>query len=278
MSREEVHLQAAGIPVVRMIGPHDLAWALRRGWQDFRAAPRCGLVFAGVFAFGGLAMVWLLGVAGYLWISLPAAAGFPILAPFAAVGLYEVSHRLERGQRTDLAAILNVVFRQKDRQIPSMAAVIVIFFLFWNFLAHMIFALFLGVSSMINISSSWEVFLTPNGLMMLGVGTAAGAVFAAVLFAITVISLPLLLDREVDFVTAMITSVATCLANPGTMLIWAALCAGLLFLGMIPGFLGLLIVLPVLGHASWHLYRRALEPEPRAPLRTARATSSDVRG
>jgi len=277
MTRDEAQLQASGIPVVRVIGPRDLAWALGRGWRDFRTAPRCGLVFSGIFVLSGLALVWLLAISGHLWVSLPAAAGFPILAPFAAVGLYEVSHRLERGERTNMAGILRVVFRQKDRQIPSMAAVIVIFFLFWNFLSHMIFALFLGVSTMTNITSSWEVFLTANGLMMLGFGTLAGAVFAGLLFSITVVSLPLLLDREVDFVTAMITSVTTCLANPGTMLIWGALCAALLFLGMLPGFLGLFIVLPVLGHASWHLYRRALEPEPR-PLRTARATSNDVRG
>jgi uncharacterized membrane protein len=261
MTRDEAQLQASGIPVVRVIGPRDLAWALGRGWRDFRTAPRCGLMFSGIFVLSGLALVWLLA----------------ILAPFAAVGLYEVSHRLERGERTNMAGILRVVFRQKDRQIPSMAAVIVIFFLFWNFLSHMIFALFLGVSTMTNITSSWEVFLTANGLMMLGFGTLAGAVFAGLLFSITVVSLPLLLDREVDFVTAMITSVTTCLANPGTMLIWGALCAALLFQGMIPGFLGLFIVLPLLSHASWHLYRRALEPEPR-PLRTARATSNDVRG
>ncbi|WP_102224659.1 DUF2189 domain-containing protein [Acidimangrovimonas sediminis] len=268
---------ASDVPVVRLIGVHDLTWALRMGFKDFLAAPRCGLGVSAVFVVGGLALIWVLAQLGQLWLAVPAAAGFPILGPFAAVGLYEVSRQRERGRTAEMPEILATVFRQKDRQIPSMAAVLVFCFLFWNFLAHMIFALFLGVSAMVNVSSSWEVFLTPNGLTMIAVELAVGAVFAAVLFSLSVISLPLLLDREVDFVTAMVTSLSCVVANPGTLLSWGALCAGLLFLGMIPGFLGLFVVLPVLGHASWHLYRRALEPDAR-PIRTARATVSDVRG
>ncbi len=135
--------------------------------------------------------------------------------------------------------ILGVIFRQKDRQIPSIAVVVVVFFLFWNFLAHMIFALFMGLQVMTNVSSSLDVFLTPNGLMMLAVGTAIGAVFAGVLFAMTVVSLPLLLDREVDFVTAMITSVSTVRENPLVMLVWGGVIAALLFAGMALWFLGL---------------------------------------
>jgi uncharacterized membrane protein len=154
--------------------------------------------------------------------------------------------------------VLGVVVNQKDRQIPSMAAVIVVFFLFWNFLAHMIFALFLGLSTMTNITSSFDVFLTGDGILMLTVGTAVGAVFAAVLFALTVVSLPLLLDRDIDFVTAMISSVSVVLNNPLVMLGWACILGAMLFAGMALWFLGLFVVLPVLGHATWHLYRRAL--------------------
>ena len=137
-------------------------------------------------------------------------------------------------------------------------AVIVIFFLFWNFLSHMIFALFLGNATLTNVTSSLAVFLTPEGMMMLAFGTAVGAVFAGVLFAITVVSLPMLMDREVDFVTAMITSFGVVRQSPVVMLGWGAVIGALLFIGMLPGFLGLFAVLPVLGHASWHVYRQVV--------------------
>jgi len=118
----------------------------------------------------------------------------------------------------------------------------------------MIFALFLGLSTMTNVSSSYEVYLSGNGLIMLIVGSVVGAAFALLLYMITVVSLPLLLDREVDFVTAMITSFQSVTHNIAPMLFWAALIAGLTFISLIPGFLGLFIVLPLLGHATWHLY------------------------
>ncbi len=234
----------------------DLKAALAAGWRDFRTAPAYGLFFACFYVLGGWMVYWSLTAKGQIWWTLPAAAGFPILGPFVACGLYEVSRRLEAGIALNRHQVFGVVFSQKDRQIPSIAAVIVVFFLFWNFLSHMIFALFLGHATLTNITTSLTVFLTPEGLTMLVVGTAVGAVFATVLYAITVISLPLLLDREVDFVTAMISSFALVRDNPLVMLGWGALIGVSLFLAMLPGFLGLLVVLPVLGHASWHLYRR----------------------
>lgn len=249
---------APPVPEVRKLGIGDLRAALAGGWRDFAAAPLYGLFFASVYVLGGWLIVWALTAKGQMWWTLPAAAGFPILGPFIACGLYEVSRRREAGIALSWRAVLGVILRQKDRQIPSIAVVIVVFFLFWNFLAHMIFALFLGLSTMTNISSSFEVFLTPNGMLMLAVGTVVGSVFAGVLFALTVVSLPLLLDRELDFVTAMITSVAVVLNNPGVMLVWGLMIALLLFAGMAAGFVGLFVALPVLGHATWHLYRRAL--------------------
>lgn len=132
-------------------------------------------------------------------------------------------------------------------------------FLFWFFLAHMIFALFLGHSAMTNVSSSFEVYLTSQGLSMLTVGTVVGGLFALLIYMITVIALPLLLDREVDFVTAMITSFQVVTGNPGPMLIWAAFIAIVTFLALVPGFFGLFLVLPLLGHATWHLYRQICE-------------------
>lgn len=246
------------VPVVRRLTVADLTAALALGWRDFTAAPAFGLFFASVYVAGGWLIVWALTAKGQLWWTLPASAGFPILGPFIACGLYEVSRRREAGIPLSWSGVLGVVVNQKDRQIPSMAAVIVVFFLFWNFLAHMIFALFLGLSTMTNITSSFDVFLTGDGILMLTVGTAVGAVFAAVLFALTVVSLPLLLDRDIDFVTAMISSVSVVLNNPLVMLGWACILGAMLFAGMALWFLGLFVVLPVLGHATWHLYRRAL--------------------
>jgi uncharacterized membrane protein len=124
----------------------------------------------------------------------------------------------------------------------------------------MIFALFLGLSTMTNVSTSLEVYLSANGLMMLAVGSVVGALFAVLLFNITVIALPLLLDREVDFVTAMITSFQYVMSHPVVMLGWGAFIAVVTFVALIPGFLGLFIALPLLGHATWHLYDQVRTP------------------
>ena len=150
------------------------------------------------------------------------------------------------------------MLREKDRQIPWIGVILVLVFLFWSFFAHMLFALFMGLSTLTNISSSWEALLTPTGLMMIALQVAVGGAVAFLVFSLTVVSLPLLLEREVDFVTAMLLSMRTVGQNLPVMLIWAALIAALLFAGMVPWFLGLFAVLPILGHATWHLYRRAL--------------------
>lgn len=252
------YIEASPLPKPAKLTAEDLRAALRAGWQDLRRAPLYGLFFASVWVLGGWFLLGALTLSGKIWWTIPAALGFPLLGPFVAVGLYEVSRRLATGEALSWRAVLGVIFAQKDRQLPSLAAVIVVYFLFWNFLSHVVFALFLGTKVMTNISTSWEVFLSPSGLMMLGFGTLAGAVFSALLYSMTVVSLPLLLDREVDFVTAMLTSIDVVKANPVVMFAWALLIAVMVFTAMLPGFLGLLIVLPWLGHASWHLYRRAL--------------------
>ena len=250
--------EAAPPAIIRALSNADLAASLRAGWRDLTRAPILGLFFSAVYVAGGWLLWWALTTTGQVWWTIPVTLGFPLLGPFVAVGFYEISRRLETGKALDWPGILGVILRQKDRQIPSIAAVIVVFFLFWNFLAHMIFALFMGLQVMTNISTSFEAFLTPNGLAMIAMGTAVGAAFSAVLFSMTVVALPMLLDREVDFVTAMLTSLAVVRRNPGVMLGWGLLIAVLLFVAMLPVFLGLFLVLPLLGHASWHLYRRAL--------------------
>lgn len=251
---------ASKVPELRDMDMGDIGYALKAGWHDFRRKPMIGLLFAHIYIVGGWLLYLLFFVTGQIWLSLPMTVGFPLIAPFLAVGLYEVSHRLEQGD-TDFRRndIFGVIWRQRLRQLPLMSWVIIVYFLFWSFFAHMLFALFMGPSALMNVTSSYAYLLQPEGLMMLLVGTGFGAAFAFVLFCLTVISLPLLLDKELDFVTAMLTSIAVVKRNPRVMITWGIVISVLTFFAMLPALLGLFVVLPVLGHASWHIYRRALE-------------------
>ncbi len=259
---DTIHLEASSAPELNEVHFTDLAAALRAGWNDFRRGPAYGLFFAAFFVIGGNLMWLELGIEGREYWIIPLALGFPLLAPFLAVGLYEVSRRLERGEPLQWRAILGVVFRQKDRQFPSMAMVLIMFFMFWIFVAHLVFAIFMGLQPMTNVMTNWQdTLLTRNGLTMLAVGFFVGAIMAFMLFSLTAISLPMLLDREMDFITAMINSFQLVTGNLLVMVTWGLLIAGAMLLAMIPYFLGLFIVLPVVGHATWHLYRRAVHFE-----------------
>lgn len=252
---------ASAMPVVRTIGVGDIMSALRQGVRDFTRAPVFGLVISAVFVTGGILIYLQLTIWDSNWMILPLAVGFPLIGPFAVVGLYEVSHQLEGGNTPSWRGVAGRILHQKDRQIPSIAFVVTFFFGIWFYMAHLVFALFFGLSAMTNISSSYTLLWSEQGMIMLAVGSVVGGALAFVLFSISVVSFPLLVDREIDFVTGMIISFSAVLSNFLVMMCWAILVGVLTLVAMVPLFLGLLIVMPVLGHATWHLYRRVLEPE-----------------
>ena len=249
-------------PVARDLGIGDLGAALAAGARDFVAHPLYGLFFAAIYVAGGLGAYYALVTKGATAWLIPLAAGFPLIAPFTAVGLYEVSRRREAGLPQSWGGVLGALRGRGDDQLLLMGGFIFVGFTFWIILAHGIFAIFaaqLGAGG-----ESLAMLKTPTGLAMLAVGSAVGALVAFVFYAVTVMSLPMLVDKDVDFLTAIITSLRAVQANRAVLLAWAMLIAVILFAAMIPVFLGLLVALPVLGHATWHLYRRTVSETPAA--------------
>lgn len=247
-------------PVVRRITVADVVEALSEGLRDFQAVPLYGVVFGALYAAGGIAiMLCLLGL-GLVYLAYPLAAGFAMIGPFVASGLYDVSRRRENGLTISVAAIWSTL---KSRgEIGWMAFVTLFIFVVWMYQVRLLMALLIGLNaSFSSLHEFMTIMLTTNeGLLFLAVGNAVGAALSLVLFALTVVSFPLLLDRDVDFVTAMITSVRAVAASPVPMIGWAAVIVMLLVVSAIPYFLGLIVTIPVLGHATWHLYRRIVVP------------------
>ena len=242
-------------PEIATVTFHELWSSLKAGLWDFRTAPGYGLFFSAFYVVAGIGLT-LIGAGTFLW-TLAMALGFPLVAPFAAVGLYEVSRRIEADEALVPREVLSVVWRERSRQLPWMGLMLALIFLVWSFFAHMTVALFLGVSSLGNLSL--EAFLaTSDGKLLIAAQFLVGAAVAFLTFGLTAMSLPLLVDKEIDFVTAMLISLGTVNRNRAVFGFWALVIAVALFAAMWPAFIGLFIVMPVLGHATWHLYRRAL--------------------
>lgn len=249
-------------PVVRQVTFADVSEALIHGLRDFQAAPLYGMALGAIYCFAGAAIVLSVTTLGMSYLAYPLAAGFALIGPFVAVGFYEISRRREAGEAVTLGDIARAMTSRSE--IGWMAFVTLFVFIMWMYQARFLMALFFGLNaSFVSLTQFLTVVLTTNeGLLFLLAGNMIGAFLAAVLFSLTVVSFPLLLDRDVDCVTAMVTSVRAVVRSPAPLLGWAAVIVVLLMVSALPFFLGLIVVLPVLGHATWHLYRRIIVPLP----------------
>lgn len=248
-------------PVVRTIAAADVIDALGKGLRDFQAQPRYGLVLGALYAVGGILIVLCATALGMSYLSYPLAAGFALIGPFCAIALYEVSRRREAGDPPPTFRALWRTVTSRG-EIAWMAFVTIFIFIMWMYQVRLLMALFLGLNaSFSSVNGFIGVVLTTNaGLVFLAIGNLVGAALSLILFSLTVVSFPLLLERDVDFITAMITSVRAVVTNPAPMIGWAAVIVVLLIISIMPAFLGLLVSLPVLGHTTWHLYRRLVAP------------------
>ena len=243
------------------VTPEDIKASLRAGFADFLARPVMSGFFGLFYAVFGIAVVWSLVWLGQIWMIIPVLVGFPLVAPFAAAGLYEMSRRMQEGEDFGWSDILTVMAHQRKREMGWMAFVTLFVFWVWSYQVRLWLALILQNSSFSDFSGFLNIaFFTPEGWTFLAVGTLVGALLSAVLFSLTVVAMPMLLDREIDFVSAMLTSIRVVRENPVVMLTWAAIISVTMLLSLAPMFLGLIFTLPILGHTTWHLYRRAVPP------------------
>jgi uncharacterized membrane protein len=247
-------------PVVRRITAADIVDALTLGLRDFQAMPIYGLSFGFIYVVGGIGIVLCFSAFGMVYLVYPLAAGFALIGPFVAIGLYEVSRCREAGRPVSYAAIWSTITSRAE--IGWMAFVTVFFFIIWMYQVRLLIALLLGLNASFSSMREFiDVLLTTHeGLLFLVIGNLDGAALSLILFSLTVVSFPLLLEREIDFVTAMVTSVRAVVTSPLPMLGWALVIVVLLIVSALPYFLGLLVTLPVLGHTTWHLYRRIVVP------------------
>jgi uncharacterized membrane protein len=236
----------------------DLLDSLKAGMADFAAAPAYGLFFGLFYALAGTTLIGLAMYLGQYVMVLPLIMGFALIGPFAAVGLYEVSRRLEGNLPLSFPIILGAVRRQSGRQIMMLGFALMVLLLFWVRVALLIYALNFGLKPVNPMTMGLDLMFGPNTITFLLTGTLVGAGFAFVAFAISAFSFPHLLAHEQDFISAIVLSMKGVMMNLPVMLVWGAIVGMLLLLAAAPFFLGLLVVLPILGHATWHLYRKVV--------------------
>ena len=252
------------IPKIRHIAVRDLREVLRKGVEDFAACRTDVIFLCLLYPVIGVLLAYLALNNNLLPLLFPVTSGFALLGPVAAVGLYEMSRRRELGEEADWSHAFAVT------KSPSFAAILVLgimlgaIFIVWVLTANGIYYATFGDVRPASIGSfARDVLTTGAGWTMTIVGFAVGALFAALVLACSVVSFPLLLDRDVGLPVAVITSMRVAAANPVPIAVWGLIVTAGLVLGSIPFFLGLIVVLPVLGHATWHLYRRTVVAEPR---------------
>lgn len=249
------------MPVVRTISIADLTDALRRGATDFWEKPSHYVMLALIYPIVGIVLtVWMNGY--HTWPLLyPLVGGFALVGPFAAIGLYEISRRREMGEDTSWRHAFEVLRSPAIGSIAAIAVMLLVVFTLWLTAAQALYEGLFGSTTPQTLDGLMaQVFNEPGGLTLLIVGSMLGAVFALFTLCTTVIAFPLLLDRDVGAFVAVETSFRAVMHNPVPMLVWGIMVGAGLFLGSLPLFVGLAVVIPIFGHATWHLYRKVIEP------------------
>ncbi len=254
--------QVRTAPVIRKMRVSDLKDALARGLADFSEMPSHAVFLCLIYPVIGLVLAR--AILGYdiLPLLFPLAAGFALVGPFAALGFYELSRRREQGLQCSWENAFDVLHSPSRGAIAALALLLLIIFCLWIAVAQSIYIATFGYEPAASIPDFLrQVFTTRAGWTLIIVGNGVGFLFALLVLCISVVSFPLLLDRDVGAVDAVLTSMRAVAANPVPMAMWGLIVAGLLLLGSLPFFFGLAVVVPVLGHATWHLYRKVVEPD-----------------
>jgi uncharacterized membrane protein len=262
----------AGPFVIRKIGLSDLSEALRLGWEDFKAVPSHAIILCVIYPVLGLVLFRM--VLGYSVLPLlfPLAAGFTLIGPFAALGLYELSRRRERGEEAAAWDAMQVLRAPSFGAMIELGTLLLVLFIVWIAAADAIYIATFGNAPAASIPDfATRVLMTPQGWSLIIVGCGVGFLFAVVALCVSVVSFPLMLDRHATAIDSIRTSLRAVMKNPLAMAVWGLIVAALLVIGSLPLFVGLAVVLPVLGHATWHLYRKVVEPDPNPPQEQPRA-------